>query len=229
MIKLKGKVGIAHPSNKIIFEPRPGFRRGRSETSTLEFPLIYGHKCDYCNNVIQALFLAPKVIDLWPYEETVLLSQGEKNAGEVRKIFPDENTKPEKSCYQMDFSDAEGGSIKITLKNHVMRHSAIEERQFNGDGLWVPGEKPCTKTGIFALRLDLLVKDFLLFSQMNRNEIIKYTIPCINELIKDDDKEFKLVPAVGEAPPVILIDRQSLVYGFHYHARPRMSAFLKKA
>lgn len=226
MIKLRGKTGINDANNKIIFEPRPGFNRGRLKTMT--FPLIYGHRCPHCSNVIQALFKAPNRIDLWAYEETVILSQGEKNSGEVRRIFPDEKTREGKSCYRIDFCDAEGGSIKLTLKNHIMRHSSIEKRQFNGEGLWEPGEKPCTKIGAFALREDLLVKDFLLFGQMLKDEVIKHDIPTPQQLIKEDDKEFQLVPAVGVAPPVILVERQSLVYGYHYHARPRMSDFKKK-
>jgi len=227
MIRLRGKSEAQDPLNKIIFEPRAGFTRGSGAAPSLEFPLVYGHRCPYCSNVIQALFKAPKMFNLWPYEETVLLSQGEKNSGEIRKVFPDDKTRFGKSCYRMDFSPAEGGSVKLTLKNHILRHQAIKDRQYTGEGLWEVGEKACMKTGVFALREDLLVKDFLLFSQIQEAEIQQYNIPPVRDLIPETDTQFKLVPAVGVAPPVILVERQSLVYGFHYQTRPRMQAYKK--
>lgn len=229
MIRLRGKTEAQDPLNKIYFEPRPGFTRGVGVAPSLEFPLVYGHRCPFCTNVIQALFKAPKMFNLWPYEETTLLSQGEKNSGEIRKVFPDDKTRFGKSCYRVDFSPADGGSVKITLKNHILRHQAIKDRQFNGDGLWEPGEKACMKAGVFSLREDLLVKDFLLFSQIQDAEIQQFNIPPVKDLIPDSDPHFKLVPAVGVAPPVILVERQSLVYGFHYQTRPRMQSYKKSS
>lgn len=228
MIKLRGKAEQNDPTNEIIFEPRPHFVRGRGAAPELKFPLIYGHRCPVCSNVMQALFRAPRTFSTWPYEETVLLSAGEKNSGEIRKTYPDDKTKFGKSCYRMEFTPAEGGSIKLTLKNHIMRHCAISERQFNGDGLWEVGERPCTRTGIFALREDLLVKDFLLFSQISEIEIPKYNIPKVKDLILEADTDFRVVPSIGVAPPVILVERQVLVYGFHYKTRPKMNAYLKQ-
>lgn len=228
MIKIRGKAGEADINNKIIFEPRPGFTRGKGQAPSLEFPLLYGHKCQKCGNVIQGLFKAPKMFNLWPYEETVLLSQGEKNSGELRKIYPDEKTKFGKSCYKMAFSPAEGGSIKITLRNHIMNHKAIVERKFDGEGLWEAGyERPCTHAGVFALREDLLLKDFLLFSNIDDYELPKYNIPPIQNVIPIDDTTFITIPAIGIAPPVILVERQSMVYGFHYAMRQRMTPYRK--
>ena len=224
MIRLRGVEGQADPKNKIIFEPRGGFTRGRGAAPELEFPLIYGHRCPYCGNVIQALFKAPRTFSLWPYEETVLLSQGEKNSGEIRKVFPDEKTKHGKTLYNMEFTPAEGGSIKLVLANHLVKHRAMSHREVNGEGLWTPGmEKPCTKGAIFSLREDLLVKDFLLFSQMVDYEITKYNTPKVSELIPENDTNFRQVPAIGMAPPVILVDRQSFIYGFHYQTRRLMT------
>lgn len=228
MIRLRGKAGIDDKSNKIIFTPRSGFVRGKGKAPELEFPLVYGHKCPYCSNVIQALFKAPKTFSLWPYEETVLLSQGEKNAGEVRKVFPDDKTKSGKSCYKIDFSPAEGGSIKIILRNHLMRHQALAERTFDGEKFWEQSyERPCTRAGLFSIREDLLVKDWLTFSQMREDEVNKCQTPPIANLILENDSTFKLVPAVGKAPPVILIERQNLLYGYYYQTRPLMTAYQK--
>lgn len=234
MIKLRGKIETQDPINKIIFEPRAGFTRGERKTPELEFPLIYGHRCQFCNNVIQALFKAPRLFSLWPYEETVILSQGEKNAGEIRKIFPDDKAKYGKSCYRMDFNASEGGSVKITLKNHIMRHSCVKEHSYDGAGLWEVSEKVCIWAGIFSLREDLAIKDWLLFSQLGDgtrsdgdNEISKYKLPAIKDLILDTDTNFKLVPSVGVAPPVILVERQNFLYGFHYQTRKIMAPFKK--
>lgn len=227
MIKLRGKEGVNDPLNKIVFEPRPGFVRGAGKAQELEFPLIYGHRCPYCSNVIQALFKAPKEFSLWPYEETTVLSQGDKNSGEVLKVFPDDKTKHGKSCYRIEYSPAEGGSIKLTLKNHLTRHATIVERKYDGNGIWEAGEKPCTKTGIFSIREDLLMKDFLLFSQLTDTEVSQHNMPTVKEFIPEGDTNFKLVPSVGQAPPVILVERQSLVYGFHYHTRQRIQPFRK--
>ena len=229
MIKLRGVNGVADPKNKIIFEPRAGFSRGRGAAPTLEFPLLYGHRCPFCGNIIQALFKAPRAFNLWPYEETVLLSQGEKNSGEIRKIYPDEKTKYGKSAYNVEFSPAEGGSIKLTLVNHVIKHKVLSTKEINGEGLWEVGkEKPCIKAAIFSLREDLLIKDFLLFSQMVDYEITKYNLPKAAELIPENDTNFRQEPAVGVAPPVILVDRQSFVYGFHYQTRRLMTNYRKQ-
>ena len=229
MIAIRGTESQADPKNKIIFSPRGGFTRGRGAAPTLEFPLLYGHKCPYCSNVIQALFKAPRTFNLWPYEETVLLSQGEKNSGEIRKVFPDEKTKYGKSLYNMEFSPAEGGSVKLTLANHMVKPRVLSHREVNGEGLWEAGkERPCIKAAIFSLREDLLVKDFLLFSQMVDYEISKYNIPKAAELIPEADTNFRQVPAVGLAPPVILVDRQSFIYGFHYQTRRLMTNYRKQ-
>lgn len=228
MIRLRGKNEVNDSNNKIIFESRPGFSRGRGAAPALEFPLIYGHRCPYCSNVMQALFKAPRTFSLWPYEETVLLSQGEKNSGEIRKTYPDEKVKFGKSCYRMDFSSAEGGSIKLTLKNHIIQYTAISHSDYKGEGIWEAGERPCTHAGIFSLREDLLVKDWMLYSKITEHEIEKYNLPPVKELIPETDPNFKAVPAVGVAPPVILVERASFIFGFNYQTRPKMAPYLKR-
>lgn len=216
MITISGLTGKHSKNNKIQFSPRAAYR-GKG-IPTLEFPLVYGHTCPYCSNVIQALFKVPSEFSLWQYEETSILSQGEKNSGELRKVFPDEGTKPEKSHYNMSFSPAEGGNIKLVLKNHIVRHRAIAERKYNGEGLWEPGGHACIRAGIFSIREDLLAKDWLMFSKIDSGggvEISKYKLPPIEELLATN-QDFRIVRAIGVAPPVILIEKQPLVYGFHY-------------
>jgi len=230
MIKIKGLEEQNSSKNKIIFSPRPGFTRGKWANPELEFPLIYGHRCPYCSNVIQALFKAPQAFSLWPYEETVILSQGEKNAGDIRKIYPDDKTKTGKSLYRMDYSPAEGGSVKITLKNHILRTRVIAERKYTGEGIWEDGEKPCTRTGIFSLREDLLVKDWMLFALVDTGdgrEIAKYNFPTIKQIIPENNTDFKLIPAVGEAPPIILVEKQHTPYGYFYQTQALIKPYIK--
>lgn len=221
MIRISGKEDEKNKLNKITFEPRAGYKKTHP---SLEFPLLYGHRCPYCTNVIQALFESPKPIDLWAYEETFLLSQGEKNAGEVRNVYPNDKTKQGKTCYNNHYSPTGKGYVKIVLKNHIMRHRAIVEGSFNGEGLWEPGEKPCGRSGIFSIREDLLMKDFLLFSKMQPVEVAKYKMPKVREAIKSDNVNFRVVPAIGEAPPIILVEKDSFIFGFHYKSRPLVEA-----
>jgi hypothetical protein len=146
---------------KIQFIPRAGF----AHSQTLERELIYAHKCPVCNNIMQAYFKTPTPINLWPYEETTILSQGEKNGGEVLKIIPNNQSTSNETCYKSDFDKIEGGHQKIVLKNHIVRQRVIAERKYTGEGIWEVGERPCFWTGVFTLREDLLVKDLLLHSK----------------------------------------------------------------
>lgn len=227
MIKIRGKTDSIDINNKIIFSPRPGFVKGKGAAPEMEFPLVYGHRCPYCANVIQALFKAPRKFSLWPYEETSILSQGEKNSGEIHSTYPDVKTWFNDSCYNIAYSPAEEGSIKITLKNHIMRHAGLHERDIKGEGLWEVGKRPCMYAGIFSLREDLLIKDWLLFSGLTDSEISKCKFPEVKTMIPESDANFKLIPAVGVAPPVILVERQSLLYGYNYYTRAFLTTYKK--
>lgn len=221
---------------KIVLTPRPGFKRTHKEQ---EFELIYGHKCPTCSNVIQAVFLTDKKIDLFAYEQTSIMSQSKdvEKQGDVAKVLPNGDTGPGYSCYNTDFTLTEGGgSQKIVLKNHVMRVRAITEREYNGDGLFEKGDlhytKACTKTGIHALRNDLLVKDYCLFSMMTDVDLRAYSLPTVEKLMEGLTPGHSLgtlVPAVGKAPPLILIERQTLIHGFTFVLRPRLEAWKVKA
>ena len=211
----------------IRFTKRKGFK---GSVKPLELELVYGHRCPVCGNVMQALFKTEAPVSLWPYEETAVLSQGTKNAGELLKTLPNEKSEYGDSCYESDFQLAGGvGSQKIRLKNHIMRSRALADRQFTGEGLFEVGERCCMKTGIFSIRQDLLVKDFCLFSMMQGVKIPLYNLPNIDQIITGtDDKIGRLVNAVGNAPPVILVERTSLIHGFNFYLEPRLEPYLKK-
>jgi hypothetical protein len=214
---------------QIVFTPRPGFKRTHNELSR---ELIYAHRCPVCGNVMQAFFHTSEEIKLWVYEETTLLSQGEKNAGEIRKIYPDEKAKPGESCYRSYF-DQFSHSQKLVLKNHILRQRSIQDRQgkYGGEGAWEIGERPCLKTGIFALREELLIRDVLLFGTMPDHEVMNYNIPNLQVLLTPlgagDPVLFQVVPPVGDALPVVLVDREDVVNGYSYTVRPRLANYLK--
>jgi hypothetical protein len=122
----------------IRLTPRQGFKKSHK---MLEFPLQYGHRCPYCPNVINAVFCPDRQIDLFPYEETVVLSQGEKNAGEILKVVPGHN--PNEGNYNIDYvSTPEGNLQRIRMKNHVVRAAAIQDRGYNGVGVEEVGRAP---------------------------------------------------------------------------------------
>jgi hypothetical protein len=157
---------------KITFSPRPGFQKSHVAK---EFDLIYGHVCPVCGNVITAVFKTESEIPLFPYEETTILSKGEKNAGDVLKIIP--NDKNSTTCYNVEFLKTESGSVqKLLMKNHIMRPIASQERFTidvnsgqSGKAVWEAGEDACLMTGVFSEREDLLVKDlFMLFKRRHQ-------------------------------------------------------------
>jgi hypothetical protein len=215
-----------HP--KIIFSIREEYK---GDAKQLEFELIYGHRCPICGNVIQALFKTPKPINLWPYEATAILSSGTKNAGEIRRIIPDDKSKYGDSCYESTFHLAGGGSQKIRLKNHIMRVRVLEKMDYTGEGLFEVGERCCPKTGIFSVRKDLLMKDLCLFSMMLNQKVNMYNLPDIEAVIPNgiDNKIGQTVKAIGNAPPVVLVDRTMVVHGFTFYLEPRLEQYKKEA
>jgi hypothetical protein len=215
---------------KVAMTPRTGFR---AKAKPQEFNLVYGHKCPYCGNVISACFETDKEIDLFPYEETAVLSQGEKNRGELLKTVP--NQKDPKGCYRSEyFGKGSNGRQRLLMKNHIMRVAAIESRFLSnsGDHIWETGERPCMYAGIFSEREDLLVKDLLLLFKFSPSDLAGYNIPKVSQLIPDpqgdsESGQFRWVPAVGTAPPVILAQREYIVGGVNYFLVRMMKPFHK--
>lgn len=211
MIKLRGKF--------IAFEPRAGFKRGSKAQPEIRREIIYGHTCPICGNLMQAYFNTESAIDLWPYEETVVLSQGEKNMGEIRKIFPDNKAKLGSSCYKSTFHSATK-SQKIVLKNHILKFEGLSNRVYGGDNFWEVGERTCVKAGFFSLREDMLIKDILCAYGYSHYDIAHYDLPSItlDKIVSATGQNFRKVLAVGNAPPVLLTDREALngLYGSNY-------------
>jgi hypothetical protein len=224
-------IDISRPGNnpKIRLTPRPGFRTKKA----LEFDLIYGHKCPFCSNVITACFKTEQKIDLFPYEETSILSQGEKNRGELLKTVP--NRKDPDGCYRSEhFGKGADGIQRLLMKNHIMHASAIESRSRDesGESLWEPGERPCMYAGVFSEREDLLIKDLLLLFKFHPTNISSYNIPKVKEIIPDpagdpEAGQFRWIPAIGDAPPVVLSERNYIKGGMNYFLSNLMKPFTK--
>jgi hypothetical protein len=221
---------------KLRLTPRQGFKRTHKE---LELDLVYGHSCSTCSNVINVLAKSKTDIDLYPFEETGILSQGEKNAGELLKVIPNDKD-AQRSAYKKDFlvgSDpSQEGLLQLRLINHIVRVGAIKDKTSEGEGIEELGERPCFKIGVFSRREDLMIKDLLLLFGFQHSEFLTtYKVPKVTELFPDRagspdcNREFQWTPAVGEAPPVILVSRNYLKHGYNYFLRQIMDARYKKA
>lgn len=58
----------------------------KTQEQELSFPLVYGHYCPKCNNLVQALFMTDKRIDPKPWEE-IMTKQLDKD-GHFKRIIP---------------------------------------------------------------------------------------------------------------------------------------------
>lgn len=208
----------AEASPRIVFTPRPGFK---TKAKIVERTLLYGHRCPVCSNIIQAFFHTSQEVSLWPYEETTVLSQGEKNMGEILKIVPDTKYEKGESCYHSHFYPGSESMQRITLKNHLIRMSTLPDAIFDRDRLEEVGERTCPWTGVFSLREDITIKDMGMVLKMTPDEFEAYAIPKISELMPDPNvtypiaadvperlRIFRWTPAVGQAPPVFMITRE---------------------
>lgn len=218
---------------EIQFTPRVGFKRTHPAFAQ---ELVYGHVCNTCGNLIQALFYTPEEVSLWPYEETTVLSQGQKNMGEILKVVPDDKFQEGESCYRSHFySPADGRKGQhIVLKNHVLRPSRMD----NGDrtdnsSLWEVGERTCPLTGVFSLKADLAIKDLCHFVGIE-DEVMNTTSfpPTIEEFVPQNGDansryNIKWTPAFGQAPPMLLISREMVNASHNYWVRLALKPFKK--
>lgn len=228
MIELSGKIG--DPEAKIRFTPRDGSEK---RVEPLEFPLLWGHRCGRCGNVVNALFETHTEVDLFPYEATCVLSQGEKNAGEILKFVPN---KKDKGNYESTMLvTPKGGLQRLRLKNHVARLSIVQDRPtFGSECVNEVGERTCPLTSIFSPREELLIKDLLLLFAFQTTELPQYNLPSIEALIPDPnghastDNRFRWARAIGRDPlPIIFVERQYLQSGLNWWLVTAMKPFLK--
>jgi hypothetical protein len=217
---------------KLVLTPRHGFKRSHKE---IELPLVYGHTCPVCKNMIQCVAKTPQDMDLNPYEETSVFSQGEKNAMELLKVVP--NYRDTDSCYESKFFRSEDpsapGLIHLRLKNHLIPSRVKRTPADKTDMYSETGERTCFKTGFFAMREDLLMKDFLLLMGLHQSEIEAYNLPKVAEFLPTDLGnnaglgEYRYVPALGDAPPVIIVDRTFIKNASTWSLKQALEPFKK--
>jgi hypothetical protein len=209
MIKL---IDRGPDNSRIEFSPRSRYSRVES---TIQHELISGYTCPICNNVIQALFLTDKPVDIEKYEETRVLSQGEKNSGELLKVIPggEEPGNYKQSFYKMP----DGNAQKITLKNHVINWEGVGSG--DRDDLFEVGERCCKYSAVISLMEADVIKDLA----MSLGRAILYeqagkplpTIEFFEDWLKTEyyyyTLEMKLLRGVGrEVPPCTLVKRDVL-------------------
>jgi hypothetical protein len=199
------------PDKSLIrFTPRHRFR---STAPTLECELISGHFCPWCANIIQAFYTTTKPVDLSLYEETRVISQGEKNEGELLKIVPGEEGK---TAYKDEFfKTPKGNSQRITLKNHVVNWKGTGNR----DDYFEPGERCCIYTSVISMQGRDMAHDLAIVAGYNLDSAERYikTNPTAEFIVKWlktevswSTLEMKSVMPVGVAPPALLIKRSTM-------------------
>lgn len=189
---------------EIVFTPRVGFSKVHKQKT---YKLEYAHVCPGCGNVIQALFHTDQEVDLNPYEETRIMTidTDGKKPMELKGFSPDEKD-PNKTHYNV-YYDAKTKSQKIVLKNHILRFESIDLKNADEKADWEPGGKVCELSGLFSLREDLVMRDYVLFSRINESKVWDFPVKSISD-VKFNNKLRVCgfpVEAIGDAPPVILI------------------------
>ena len=212
MIELIGKPGDG--AGKIRFSPRAGFKRTQP---TLEKELVYGYRCEKCHNVVLALMLTDKPVNLWYYEETNVISLAEKKFGEINRILPNETSLKDFSCYEsLMFDQGKQKGQRLRLKKHILTMLPIEH-QFAQDKIFeTGGEHCCEDTGWFSRREDLLIKDILLANNMVITTIAAYDLSKmgVGSFVGSiNNSSFRALTGIGNVPPLVLINRVSFADG----------------
>lgn len=212
MIKLIDK----GPDESLI-EFRPRLQRN---LPTITRQLLYGHECKWCGNVIQAMFLTPERLNLDPYEETRVISQGDKNEGNLLKVVP--NSDDPASAYKVDFYATPGGNAQlIRLKNHLILWKGIATC-VEGDFFEV-GERCCKYIGIPGRRETDYIAEL---ARVCRYPVSYYTQPntpvplSFLKTWKGDNSwsqiDFRVVSVIGKGSEVLLVNKD-LVKGNTYY------------
>lgn len=206
MIDLIGSPGDL--VGKIRFTPRDKFKR---KYPILEKELIYGFRCTRCGNVILAYWRTDEPVNLWPYEETNILSLSEDHYGEVINIYPNENSKHGYSCYE-NVTIKAGSEVgqRIRLKKHLLLNEPVLNMT-TSDIFETGGEHCCEYTGWWSLRSDLMLKDILLANMADTPEELAFaTKHTVSEFVGTlFCNKFRALQGIGNVPPAVLVNRQS--------------------
>jgi len=214
----------------IRFTPRHAYRK----LGPIECDLVHGHFCPWCNNVIQALYYTDKPIDLSKHEETRVISQGEKNEGELLKIVP--NWEDDGNYKVQTFRTPQGNAQKIVLKNHVINWAGTAAG--NSDNFFEVGERCCIYTCLIPLTEETAMREFSMVAGFsltvgNRYEQVEPPMAFVAEWFKNantwDTKETRTLPAIGRSPLAFLMKRKALKDQFQYVASKLYQAWDTRA
>ena len=165
----------------------------------LEFPLIYGHVCPRCENVIQAAFITDKPVDPRGYEEFfTTLRDKQGNIKVVRTgVHPRFKSKYETTLVQR------GNKISaqmIRLGEHFDKNPEIE-------GLL------CHYTSYFSFRPDMALQQVLLNNGMNPSAY-SFTAEDVEEIAVSlassqyvKDEYLRVKDVAGSAPDAWIVKR----------------------
>jgi hypothetical protein len=194
----------------IRFTPRSQYKYLR----TLECDLVQGYSCLFCNNIVQALFYTDKAIDIEKYEETRVLSKGEKNEGDLLKIVPNMY---DPGNYKVDtYKTANGNAQRITLKNHVINWKGFGKAT---DEFFEVGERCCPFTSIISIQDEDVVRDLVLIGQYSYQLTLRedkpdpdlpFLLNWIDTAFSWETKGIRYRKAVGSGPPALMLRRETI-------------------
>jgi len=197
------------PEDSII-EFRP---RLKAKGPIVTRSLVYGHHCKWCGNIIQAMFLTDEEIRLFPYEETRVISQGDKNDGTLLKIVPNVNDRD--SAYRVDmYRTKQGTGQMIRLKNHMIRWDGISSG--NPDLFFEVGERCCKYIGTYTRDSAEIINEIAAACGYNRSMYdrnkVKVNIPLSflgewNPSYSWNRIDYELVPPIGKGNTMMMVPR----------------------
>lgn len=221
------------PNDSIIrFSPRTSYKTDK----TIECDLEHGYVCPYCNNVIMAMYYTENPINLDKYEETRVLSQGDKNEGDLLKIIP--NWEDAEGNYRTEFyKTANGNAEKIVLKNHVINWKGAGS--YNRKEFFEPGDRCCTFTTLISLRPENLIRDLASVSGYSLQAYNRYEttntdpdVPFIRNWLDTSyswiNLEMRSISSIGTGVLAIQIKRKTLEAGFRNSVMNLYSEWDKK-
>lgn len=178
-----------------------------------EYPLLYGHVCPRCQNIVQAVFVAKEKFPLVKYEETRVVD----GVGKLIGVRPAPGTQHPKSCYQIKLYPGLG--TQITLRYHVSDPATIEGAHYRnsiGLPLEVGEVHVCSFTGLFSHREDLVLRD--LYAASNAHMLFPDYYPDGFKLTDalqhspDPSGRWAVVDAIGNGPKLLLLESYASIW-----------------
>jgi hypothetical protein len=187
--------------------------------------LLYGLKCNTCNNIILAAFITDKEVDLWNYEESSILKlRGTNDIGSFSHLFPTVESDKGDSCYESTVNESEGIVVQtLRMKNHVLPPDRVD-RQVNDK--YEVGERPCLYAASASLRKDMAVKTSLALAGIEPGFLDRWDWKNkTDETIKDlqeNNQGFRMAESFGPIPVFgVLIPKDRILYNVYIYNRAK--------